>query len=53
MQPSPQAGYVARVAWWCRGVLTTQAGVCHRLGEGDACTVEGGMVDGEEAGGRV
>ena len=35
-----------------QGVLTTQAGVRHRLGEGDACTVEGGMVDGE-VGGRV
>ena len=34
-------------------LVTTQAGVRHRLGKGDACTVEGGMVGGEEVGGRV
>ena len=56
MHPSPQAGYLAPVAWWCRGgggVPTTQAGARPRLGEGDACTVEEGMVDSEGVGGRV
>ena len=53
VQPSPQAGYVSLVAWWCGGVLTTQAGVHHWLGEGDAPIVEEGMVDGEEVGGSV
>ena len=48
-----QMGYVARVAWWCRGFPHLRSGASLRSGEGGAHAVEEGMMDGEEVGGRV
>ena len=53
MHSPPQMGRVAPVAWWCAVCPLPRQGFVTGWVRGDARTVEEGMVDGEEVGGRV